>query len=216
MQLYNRPLSPYCAAVRSVLYVKELPFKPIAQPYPTPADFGEVAPLKRIPVLITSSGETLFEAVVINEYLEDHFPEISLLPGSPRERALIRLLARIAEEDVLRETMRLFILLSKSGRDTTTIERLFEKQISGLKFVESRLSDRHDYALGNTPTFADAWLLPVRFLMEPFKKLSGRTDLLDDFPKFDAYAAKAPQHPAFERIWNEMSDGLKSFMPHLA
>jgi hypothetical protein len=52
--------------------------------------------------------------------------------------------------------------------------------------------------------------------MEPLKKLSGKADLLDEFPKFDAYAAKAKQHPVFERIWNEMSDGLKAFMPHLA
>jgi len=48
------------------------------------------------------------------------------------------------------------------------------------------------------------------------KKLSGKPDLLDAFPTFDAYAAKAKQHPAFERIWNEMSDGLKAFMPQLA
>jgi glutathione S-transferase len=215
MQLYSRPLSPYSAFVRSVLYLKDLPFKPITLPYPFPADFGEITPLRRVPVLITSSGETLFEAVVIAEYLEDHFPEKPLLPGTPRQRALIRLLARVIELEVLGPAMKLFILLSKPERDSATIDRLFEKLNTGLSVIEHRLPDTF-YAVSEEPTLADAWLLPVRFLMEPLKKLSGKPDLLDAFPKFDAYAVKAKQHPAFERIWNEMSDGLKAFMPHLA
>ncbi|ABS15099.1 MULTISPECIES: glutathione S-transferase family protein [Brucella/Ochrobactrum group] len=214
MQLYSRPLSPYSAFVRGVLYLKDLSFKPMNMPYPFPADFGNITPLRRVPVLITSSGETLYEGTVIAEYLEDHFPEISVLPGTPRERALIRLLARVTELDVLGPAMKLFILLSKPERDNASIERLFEKMHTGLKVVESRLSDKA-YATGDEPTLADCWLLPVRFLMEPLKKLSGRADLLDEFPKFDAYAAKAKQHPVFERIWNEMDDGLKAFMPQL-
>ena len=215
MQLYSRPLSPYSAFVRSVLYLKDLPFKPLTLPYPFPADFGDVTPLRRVPVLITSSGETLYEAMVIAEYLEDHFPETPLLPGTARERALIRLVARITELEVLGPAMKLFILLSKPERDSATIDRLFTRLNTGLSIVEGRLQDK-SYALGDEPTLADAWVLPVRFLMEPLMKLSGKADLLAAFPKFDAYAAKAKQNPAFERIWNEMSDGLKAFMPQLA
>ena len=81
MQLYSRLLSPYSAFVRGVLYLKELPFKAINLPYPFPADFSQVTPLKRVPVLITGSGETLFEAAVIAEYLEDHFRKPRFCPG---------------------------------------------------------------------------------------------------------------------------------------
>ncbi len=215
MQLYSRPLSPYSAFVRGVLYLKELPFKPISLPYPFPADFSHVTPLKRVPVLITGSGETLFEAAVIAEYLEDHFPETPILPGTPRERALIRLLACVAELDVLGPAMKLMILLSKPERDAASIDRLFAKLHTGLSVVESRLTD-HDFALSDAPTLADAWLVPIRFLMEPLKKLSGKSDLLDTYPKFDTYALKANQDPVFELVTNEMSDGLKAFMPQLA
>ncbi|OYR18894.1 glutathione S-transferase family protein [Brucella thiophenivorans] len=215
MQLYSRLLSPYSAFVRSILYIKELPFKPINLPYPYPADFAQVTPLKRVPVLITGSGETLYEAAVIAEYLEDHFPETPVLPGSPRERALIRLLARVAELEVLGPAMKLFILLSKSERDDASIDRLFAKLNRGLSVVESRLSDK-SFALSDAPTLADAWLLPIRFLLEPLEKLSGKADLLNAYPKFDTYAVKAKQDPVFELIWNEMNDGLKAFMPQLA
>ncbi|ASV86674.1 glutathione S-transferase, N-terminal domain protein [Ochrobactrum quorumnocens] len=215
MQLYSRPLSPYSAFVRGVLYLKELPFKPINLPYPFPEDFIHVTPLKRVPVLITGSGETLFEAAIIAEYLEDHFPETPVLPGSPRERALIRLLARVTELEVLGPAMKLFILLSKPEKDDATIDRLFTKLRTGLSVVESRLTDQA-FALSDAPTLADAWLVPVRFLMEPLKKLSGKSDLLEAYPKFDTYAVKAKQDPVFELIWNEMNDGLKAFMPQLA
>ncbi|KAA9353339.1 glutathione S-transferase family protein [Ochrobactrum quorumnocens] len=215
MQLYSRPLSPYSAFVRGVLYLKELPFKPINLPYPFPEDFIHVTPLKRVPVLITGSGETLFEAAIIAEYLEDHFPETPVLPGSPRERALIRLLARVTELEVLGPAMKLFILLSKPEKDDATIDRLFTKLRTGLSVVESRLTDQA-FALSDAPTLADAWLVPGRFLMEPLKKLSGKSDLLEAYPKFDTYAVKAKQDPVFELIWNEMNDGLKAFMPQLA
>ncbi|MFC0246322.1 glutathione S-transferase family protein [Falsochrobactrum ovis] len=215
MQLYTRPLSPYSAFVRSVLYLKDLSFKPIVPPYPLPADFGEITPLKRLPVLITNSGETLFEAAIIAEYIEEHYPNPSLLPGSPRERAVIRLLARLCELEVLGPAMKLFILLSKTEKDTASIEQLFSKLDKGLQIIETRLSDQ-DFAIGNEPTLADAWLLPVRFLMNPLGRLSGVSDLLHDYPKFDDYSAKAVQLPPLERVWNEMSDGLKNFMPNLA
>ena len=117
-------------------------------------------------MLITGSGETLFEAAVIAEYLEDHYPEKAVLPGTPRERALIRLLARLAELEILGPAMKLFVLLGKSERDSATIEHLFEKLHTGLDVVESRLSDK-SYATGDAPTLADCWLLPVRFILEP-------------------------------------------------
>jgi len=215
MQLYSRPLSPYSAFVRSILYLKELPFKPINLPYPLPAEFSSINPFKRVPVLITGSGETLFEAAVIAEYLEDHFPDTPVLPGTPRERALIRLLARVVELEVLDPAMKLLILLSKPERDDASIERLFGKLNKGLSVVESRLSEQ-GFALSDAPTLADAWLVPVRFLIEPLKKLSGKADLMAAYPKFDTYAVKAKQDPVFELVWNEMNDGLKAFMPQLA
>ncbi len=213
MQLYSRPLSPYSAFVRGVLYLKDLSFAD-EHALPVPGRFRQyhtAPPRSRADYQLRRNA---VRRTVIAEYLEDHFPEISVLPGTPRERALIRLLARVTELDVLGPAMKLFILLSKPERDNASIERLFEKMHTGLKVVESRLSDKA-YATGDEPTLADCWLLPVRFLMEPLKKLSGRADLLDEFPKFDAYAAKAKQHPVFERIWNEMDDGLKAFMPQL-
>lgn len=215
MQLYSRALSPYSAFVRIVLNLKELPFKTITPPYPLPDDFAQINPLKRLPVLITGSGETLFEATVIGEYLEDHFPEKTLLPGLPRERARTRLLARIAEAQVLTPIMELFVELSQPKPDNARVDKLFGDLDNGLNALEQRLTGAQ-FAFGKYPTLADAWLLPIRFVIEPLKKLSGRADLLGNYPKFDQYADQANQHPAFLLVWNEMQDGLKARYPDLA
>lgn len=217
MKLYSRPLSPYAAFVRAVAYIKQLPVKIIAPPegYPIPDSFYEITPLKRIPVLITGSGETLFEAAVIAEYFEERFPETQLLPEDPRERAQIRILMRMAELEVLPGAMSLFMQGGLSETNQSEFERFVVRLKRGLNIIEDRLSSG-PYANGETISLADAWLLPVRFIFEPLRKLPGLADILDETPKFEFYAQNACQHPALAVIWAEMQDGLRDFKPELA
>ena len=112
MKLYSRPLSPYSSIIRGLAYLKNQPLKIVAPPagFPIPEEFRAISPLKRIPVLITGSGETIVESVVIAEYLEERFPEPALLPADPRDRALVRMFTRIVDLDVLAPATRLFEL----------------------------------------------------------------------------------------------------------
>ncbi|RCS24408.1 glutathione S-transferase family protein [Phyllobacterium salinisoli] len=217
MKLYSRPLSPYSSIIRGIIYAKNLPVKLIAPPpgVPIPEEFRAISPTKRIPVLITGSGETLFEASVIAEYLEEHFPETPLLPADPKDRARVRIIARIAELEILAPATELFILHSVKERNDTAIAAELRKLRQGLSIVEERLSDG-PFAYGRAMSFADAWLTPIRFILDPLRKMTGLNDLLDAYPKFDAYAHKAVQHPPLSRVWDEMSDGLKVFQPSLA
>ncbi|GAB1581853.1 glutathione S-transferase family protein [Phyllobacterium phragmitis] len=217
MKLYSRPLSPYSSIVRGIVYAKDLPVKLIAPPpgVPIPEEFRAISPTKRIPVLITGSGETLFEASVIAEYLEEHFPEPPLLPSDPKDRARVRIVARIAELDILTPATELFIFHSMPERDEAAIAAEMAKLRQGLSIVEERLTDG-PFALGRQMTFADAWLTPIRFIFNPLRKMIRLDDLLDPYPKFEAYAHNAVQHPPLSRVWDEMSDGLKAFQPNLA
>ncbi|PRD41095.1 glutathione S-transferase [Phyllobacterium phragmitis] len=216
MKLYSRPLSPYSSIIRGIIYAKDLPVKLIAPPpgMPIPEEFRAISPTKRIPVLITGSGETLFEASVIAEYLEEHFPETPLLPADPKDRARVRIVARIAELDILAPSTQLFILHSMKERDDAVIAAELGKLRQGLSIVEERLS-HGPFALGREMSFADAWLTPIRFIFNPLRKMTGLHDLLDPYPKFDACAHNAVQHPALSRVWDEMGDGLKAFQPDL-
>src|SRR5437763_195964 len=97
MKLYSADLSPYSARVRMQIYAKGITDIAFEQP----ADWGmpkfrERFPIGRIPVL-DIDGDIIPESEVIAEYLEEIYPESSLLGGSPRETAHIRMLARVGD-----------------------------------------------------------------------------------------------------------------------
>jgi glutathione S-transferase len=216
MKLYSRPLSPYSSIVRALAYTKNVPIKIIAPPpgFPIPEAFRAVSPMNRIPVLITGSGETIVESVVIAEYLEERFPEPALLPADPKDRALVRMFARITDLDVLTPTMKLFELHFVPQRNEAEIAAQFTRLHHGLAAIEARMA-QGPFALGGTISFADAWLTPTRFIFNNFRVMTGRADLLDAYPKFDAYEQIALQHPALSRVWGEMTDGLEIFLSEL-
>ncbi|MFK4823251.1 glutathione S-transferase family protein [Paenochrobactrum sp. BZR 588] len=215
MKLYSRPLSPYAAAVRAAAYLKNIPLKLIDLPYPFQEQIADITPVQRVPVFVTGSGTSLFEAIIIAEYLEEKFPEIPLLPQDPKDRALVRLLARMAELEVFVPALTIF----KLPADAADHQQKIDEQIAiikrGLAIIEERLTGEA-YALGDHATLADCWLLPIRFFLEPIKKLSNYPTLFNDYPKFEAYAANARQDDALATVWNEMQDGLVAFKPQLA
>src|SRR5439155_26362712 len=97
MKLYSWDLSPYAARVRMQIYAKGLTHIATEQtPFLLTQKFYEDRPLSRIPSL-EIDGDAIPESAVIAEYLEEIYPEPSLLGSTPRENAHIRTLARIGD-----------------------------------------------------------------------------------------------------------------------
>jgi len=95
--LIGNPVSPY---VRKVLVACELKglqprLDPIV-PYMGSDDFSAVSPLRRVPVWIDDQV-TLTDSTVILEYLEERWPEPTMMPASPAERARARWLEEFAD-----------------------------------------------------------------------------------------------------------------------
>ncbi|HJU48854.1 MAG TPA: glutathione S-transferase family protein [Gaiellaceae bacterium] len=84
---------PFCARVRIVLAEKDVPHETVSVDLENrPAWLiAKNPPAGRVPV-IEEDGWVLPESAVINEYLEERFPEPPLLPADPGERAAARLL----------------------------------------------------------------------------------------------------------------------------
>ena len=90
--LYDADRCPYCARVRIVLAEKEIEYETVVVDLDDrPAWIYEKNPLGRVPVL-EEDAFVLPESAVINEYLEERYPEPALWPADPGERALGRLL----------------------------------------------------------------------------------------------------------------------------
>jgi len=91
--LYDAPRCPFCARTRIVLAEKGVPHETVTVDLADrPAWLLEHNPPDgRVPVL-EEGGWILPESAVIDEYLEERYPDPPLLPADPGERAVARLL----------------------------------------------------------------------------------------------------------------------------
>ena len=90
--LYDADRCPYCARTRIVLAEKGVEYETtVVDLDDRPAWIYEKNPLGRVPV-IEEDTFVLAESAVINEYLDERYPEPALLPADPAVRALARML----------------------------------------------------------------------------------------------------------------------------
>jgi glutathione S-transferase len=85
--LYDADRCPYCARVRIVLAEKGIEYETVEVDLDDrPAWIYEKNPLGRVPVLEEDTF-VLAESAVIDEYLDERYPDPSLWPADPAERA---------------------------------------------------------------------------------------------------------------------------------
>ena len=169
LTLYDADRCPYCARVRIVLAEKGLEYETVVVDLDDrPAWIYEKNPLGKVPVL-EDDAFVLPESEVINEYLEERYPEPALWPADPAERAQGRLL--VYRFDRL---SRPYYALRR-GDESAKAE--LHEQLSDL---DSLLAGR-PYLTGREFGLADAaylpWILRARSSLgvdlEPHAELSG-------------------------------------------
>lgn len=90
-QLYHTPMSPFCRKIRMLLREKGLEFDPVQEnPWDRNLDFFALNPAGEVPVLIEENGQIISGSYAIGEYLEDIYPDTSLIGRSAAERAEVR------------------------------------------------------------------------------------------------------------------------------
>ncbi len=92
MKLYGFTRSPFTRKVRIILSEKNIPYDWVEyQHRHEDPRYGEMNPYKTVPILELDSGTFIYESTVINEYLEDAYPEPPLRPRDPEGCAFVRL-----------------------------------------------------------------------------------------------------------------------------
>ncbi|MGI3164294.1 FtsZ-binding protein FzlA [Pseudooceanicola sp. 200-1SW] len=89
-ELYHVPLSPFCRKVRLSLAEKKIAVELIEERYwEKDTDFLRRNPAGKVPVL-RLDGHALAESAAICEYLEELYPDPSLMPADPLARHEVR------------------------------------------------------------------------------------------------------------------------------
>jgi len=148
--LYEHPLSPYAQKVKIALREKGLEFD-VRMPEGigaghTKGEFADANPRREVPALI-DDGVALFDSTVILEYIDDKWPEPSLMPSAPEERARMRQIEDVMDTHFEAITWGLGELhFFKRGDEALrkTIETHAGRQVAGfMAWLEGELGDNH-------------------------------------------------------------------------
>jgi len=200
MKLYQIAVSPFAVRVRIAIYAKGL-----TPEFADPPDgmgsaaYRKLTPFGKVPTLVCDDGTVIAESAVINEYLNDQFPDPALLPAAPQERARARMLVQIADAYVFARYLPLFSTVKAEGKTSSAVAEGMEGVKEGLAALE-RFVDDDTYAVGDGLTLADCALAPALFYITEYAgEYFDVHDALDPCPKLNSYWARIQADPHVAR-----------------
>lgn len=211
MKLYGIDLSNFASKCRIVIYEKGLNVEKVNPPGGMgSAEYKEINPLGKIPALQLDDGQVIAESEIINEYLEDKFPEKPLLPKDAEGRAKVRSFTRF-HDLYLDPPMRALLpqVFGKKLDETFIQERLAEIN-RRLDQLERMIGS--PWAAGNSFTMADAALTPTIFLMANVLPLFGAKGPLENRSKLTAWWGQVQNRPSTSKALGEQQAAMAAMM----
>lgn len=198
IKLYDFKSSPNCQRVKIVLAEKNLPYDivPIdlrAQEQKTP-DYLKLNPYGKVPVL-TDDATVLYESLIINEYLDEKYPNPPLMPKDPAKKAKARILIDygMAHFDSPYQKLRMELTKEQKDQNPQTIAGAKADLKKLLQRLEDEIGDQQ-YLMGDF-SLVDADLLPR------FTRLEGFGVLPDpSLPRLGKYLDRMKARPSVKAI----------------
>jgi len=152
VEIFSAEVCPYAHRTRLVLMHKGVDFSLTEIDLSDKPDwFAEVSPYGKVPS-IRHDGRIVYESAIINEYLDEVFPEPALMPSDPHTRAIARIWVdygntrfNVASYKLMREN------------DTAAQGALREELDACLTFMEDGMAKlgAGPYLLGASPSLID-------------------------------------------------------------
>lgn len=204
MKLYQAVRSPFAVRVRIALYAKGITMQFIAPPGGLGSfEFRKITPLGKVPSLVCDDGTVIAESAVINEYLEERFPDPPLLPAAAAERARARMVTQMTDAYLFARYLPLFAIAKADGRLSPAVASGMQGMKEGLVALE-RVVDDETYAVGDALSLADCALAPALFYVTEYSEAYfGVSDPLDHCPKLKNYWPRIGANPHVARALAE-------------
>jgi glutathione S-transferase len=211
MKLYNLMLSNFASKSRIAIYEKGLDVEMVDPPGGLgSADYKKINPLGKVPALDLGNGQLIAESEIINEYLEDKFPEKPLLPKDPEGRARVRSFTRFHDLYLEPPLRALFPKLFGQQLDDKFIQEKVTEVNTRLDQLESMVSS--PWAAGDMFSLADAALAPTMFFMSNFLPQFGSKGPFDGRPKLKAWWDRVQERPSVKKVLGEQQAALQAMM----
>ena len=164
MKLWSGTLSPFSAKVRLVIAEKGLQAEIAEIPWsrenlwgPKPPEFLSANFKGEVPTL-EDQGLNIIDSTIINEYLEEAYPDVPLMPATAAERAVCRMWEDMADqfmaEHLTTLISELFMKPDGDGRDEAAVAATQAAYAGYLTALDRRLT-HENYLCGGVFSMAD-------------------------------------------------------------
>ena len=193
IKFYATTVSTYCAKVRIALDVKGVDYETIEPPGGHgAAEYKKLVPMGTIPAI--QDGEfILSESDTLIEYLEEKYPEPTLLPGTTESRARQRFLSRFHDlwlEPHLRDT---FVRGGPALLDPAVLATNLDCYQARLRQLDT-LIDPHPFMASETISIADCAFPGTFTFADQLLPYLGRDSTYG--PNLQAWREAVYSHPA--------------------
>ncbi|WP_375514828.1 glutathione S-transferase family protein [uncultured Nostoc sp.] len=187
IQLYFAKASTFSQRTRVVLLEKGIDFTPIEIDLQNKPDgYTQISRYGKVPAIKYGNVE-IYESAIINEYLDEVFPEPPLLSRDPAAKAIARIWIDYANTRFV-PAFNKFL----RGKDSQEQEQGRREFTEALLYIEQEGLGKGDYLLGDQFSLVDISFYPW------FERLP----LLEHFRKFTLPA----ETPSLQTWWNLVSD----------
>jgi pyrimidodiazepine synthase len=154
LRLYSMRFCPYAQRIHLVLDAKKIPYDVVFVNLTNkPEWLLEKSPLGKVPCLELNSGDSLYESLIIADYLNEKYPDDNLYPKDPLQKAKDKLL--------IERFNTVISLFYKMYLDTSADKVLFEEALKGLEIFNAELGKRGTpYFAGQKPGMLDLMIWP--------------------------------------------------------
>jgi glutathione S-transferase len=206
MQIHNSAISPFGARVTIAARAKniELETVPLPPEWRKSAEIRALNPIVKIPILV-DGAMVLPESEAILRYLEDRFPDPSLLPATAEARARMNLLIRVCDLYVSTPVIRLFPHLDPGGRDPRVVEAEVGHWRTGLANLAYFMADMPERPTSGL-TLADCALAPTFHLCGLIARILELGDMLAPHKAISDYYAAMLAHPVAGKVLTDLTE----------
>ena len=195
MTLYSGTDCVYSHGVRIVLQEKEIECSIVyTDPLDTCEELAEINPYNETPTL-ADRDLILYDACIINEYLDERLPHPPLLPVDPVSRARLRLMVNRVNRD--------WISRLEGLDDENTKDQIRKDIYDGLISISPILAEQ-DYLLGDDYSLVDVFIAPMLWRLSFYDiKLPKQAKVVEE------YSQRLFERDSFQESLSEIERDLR-------
>lgn len=160
MRLYSGTTCPYSHRCRIVLFEKGMDFEVIDVDMMNRAeDVAVINPYNRVPVLV-ERDLVLYEANIINEYIDERFPHPQLMPPDPVMRGRARLFLHRFEQELYSNVD----IIEQNGKNADKARAAIRDNLTQI----SQILVKQKYLLGDDFSMLDVALAPLLWRLDRY------------------------------------------------